>query len=109
MSRAATVHDLSQNILVGGTMVTYLIMVGCITVGILLIVYSFSAYRAHKENPKFMPLDRPVVYFILGVLMLCLPFASRIAGKTYSPVDHRRHRVEQLSIDPDAPLHLEED
>lgn len=45
----------------------------CIVVGIGLIFASFIQYRQHRMNKLLVPISKPIVLFILGVFLACIP------------------------------------
>lgn len=59
---------------------TRLMLVACFVVGIGFIFVAFIQYKTHRLNPKLVPLDKPVWYFVLGVLLIGIIFLERIFG-----------------------------
>jgi hypothetical protein len=50
----------------------------CILVGFCLLATAVSFYKAHRFNPKFMPLERPIIIAFLGIVLIVLPFFKQI-------------------------------
>jgi len=50
----------------------------CILVGFCLLVTAISFYKAHRFNPKFMPLEKPIIIAFLGIVLIVLPFFKKI-------------------------------
>ena len=52
----------------------------CLIGGIGMILGSFLQYKAHRENPSQVRLTTPVFLFIMGVLLILLPFVGVLVG-----------------------------
>lgn len=63
----------------------------CIIVGIALIVAAIAQYQIHRRNPKLVPLTNPVMYLILALIALAIPFAQQIFDfeDPYDPVEQQ--------------------
>jgi hypothetical protein len=70
--------EVSSTLLVGGDALTRVIWAACIVVGIMLIAAAFTQFQIHRRNPKLVPLTTPVMYLILGVAAIAIPFTNRI-------------------------------
>jgi hypothetical protein len=79
-SDGVPLSDVSQTLLVGGGVLTKLMWAVCIVVGIALIAAAFTQFQIHRRNPKLVPLTTPVLYLILGIVAIAIPFVSQIKG-----------------------------
>jgi len=103
-----TVGEIAKDLMVGAGVVTQIMHVVCIGLGVLLCILSIFFYKAHRENPKFVPLDRPILYLILGLVLIAVPFLGKILAPTGSILDMQRREAEENRLklqDIDAPLH----
>jgi hypothetical protein len=107
--KVPTLGDVAETLIVGTTFLTRLALAGCIAIGITLVISSFIYFRAHRQNPKFAPLDRPIFLLLFGVILLAIPFLGQIFGPTASIFDLKeleatKAQVAAPIIDIDAPL-----
>lgn len=72
--------DMANTLLVGGGILTKLMWAVCIIVGIALIAAAFTQFQIHRRNPKLVPLTTPVLYLILGIVAIAIPFAGQVEG-----------------------------
>lgn len=72
--------DMAQSLLVGGGILTKLMWAVCIVVGIILIAAAFTQFQIHRRNPKLVPLTTPVLYLILGIIAIAIPFIGQAKG-----------------------------
>lgn len=72
--------DMAKTLLVGGGILTKLMWAVCIVVGIALIAAAFTQFQIHRRNPKLVPLTTPVLYMILGIIAIAIPFFSQVEG-----------------------------
>jgi len=72
--------DMANTLLVGGGILTKLMWAVCIVVGIALIAAAFTQFQIHRRNPKLVPLTTPVLYLILGIIAIAIPFAGQVEG-----------------------------
>lgn len=70
--------DFTQTLLVGGGVLTKIIWAASIIVGIMLIAAAFTQFQIHRRNPKLVPLTTPVMYLILGIAAIAIPFIDRV-------------------------------
>lgn len=47
---------------------------GCYILGTALLMAGFVKYKRHKMNPQETPLLEPVVYTLLGIILVVIPF-----------------------------------
>lgn len=99
---------IAEHLVVGTGIVTRLMWVICFAVGLSFIMMSFSFYKAHRFNPRMVPISKPILYLVLGFCLLAIPFLNRVFGETGSVFDYEKksHETSGLQIhDIDAPLH----
>jgi hypothetical protein len=73
-----SIGQLASDLLPAAEVLTRLIHWLCIVVGVCLLVTAISFYQAHRFNPKFMPLERPIIIALLGIVLIALPFYKKI-------------------------------
>ncbi len=77
---APSVADISDNLL-GTTRGLHDFIQGVsLVAGVGLLLGSFIQYRDHKRNPNQVRLSTPVVFFILGLTLVALPYISRLSA-----------------------------
>ena len=81
-AEATSLADVADNLLFGASMVTDFLHGVCLVLGVGFIVYAIIAYRTHRQNPKLMPLDRPIIYLVLGLVLGAIPFLDYLLGET---------------------------
>ena len=107
-----TVGDVAAKFHVGGLILTKLMWVGCFVIGGILIAMAIGYIQSHINNPKAVPLDRVLMYFIFGLVLVMVPFLGRILGiATGSPMDlkseeHKHNPFVRHNID--SPDHHKE-
>lgn len=69
-----------STVMVGGSVLTKLVWAACIVVGVALIAAAFTQFQIHRRNPKIVPLTTPVLYLILGIIAIAIPFVGQIQG-----------------------------
>lgn len=75
---------------------TRLMLVACFVVGVGFIFVAILQYQTHRRNPKFVPLDKPVWYLILGLLLIGIIFLEEIfGGGTGSILKLKQHETNQ--------------
>ena len=62
----------------GGDVLSKVMWAACIIVGIALIAAGFTQFQIHRRNPKLVPLTTPIMYLILGIGAIAIPFIDRI-------------------------------
>lgn len=72
--------------MIGGDILTKLMWAVCIVVGLALLAASFTQFQIHRRNPKIVPLATPVLYLILGIMAIALPFIGETMGFLGPPV-----------------------
>lgn len=69
-----------STLLTGGSVLSKLMWAVCIVVGIALIAAAFTQFQIHRRNPKLVPLATPVLYLILGIAAIAVPFLGQVKG-----------------------------
>lgn len=72
--------DVVSTLLVGGGVLSKLMWAVCIVVGVALIAAAFTQFQIHRRNPKLVPLATPILYLILGILAIAVPFIGQVKG-----------------------------
>lgn len=108
--KVPTLGDIAGKLIIGTEFVTRLVLVACVTIGIILVISAFAYFRAHRRNPKFAPLDRPFFLLLFGLLLIAIPFLGEIFGTTTGSVLEIKKQETKARIaapvDIDAPLEL---
>lgn len=100
-----TIGALAENMIAGSSAITRLAVAACVVMGVGFIVASIAMYKTHRDNPKFVPLDRPIMFLIFGIIALSIPYFGQIFGKTGSVIDlHKEQAMQYAPVDIDAPL-----
>ena len=102
-----TLGSIADSLVVGTDAVTRLMHFASIIVGCFLFIMAFSLFRANRLNPKFVPLDRPIIYVFLGIILIALPFYGKIFMPTGSTFDLKTQEERAMGVqsqDIDAPL-----
>ncbi len=89
------------------TTLAHIMLGACVVVGVFLIILAVGFYREHRNNPKFVPLDKVVMYFILGLLLFSVPVISYFFGPPGSPLELKRAKAVAAAVqhrDADAPI-----
>ena len=106
-----TVGEIAAKLMIGTDVVTKLFLVACLVIGALLVITAITHFRNHYLNPKFVPLDRPIIYLILGLALFSIPFLGEIFLPTSSTIDVKKREAEKAAaavcpVDVDAPLEM---
>lgn len=102
-----TIGSVADSLLTKTDAVTRLVHFVSIIVGCFLFIMAISLFRAHRSNPKFVPLERPVIYMLLGLVLVVLPFYREIFLPTEGANDLKKQEARALGVqlqDIDAPL-----
>jgi hypothetical protein len=79
----------------------------CIVVGVSLFIMAFALLKTHRSNPKFIPLERPIIYMILGLVLVVLPYYKEIFLPTNDVNDLKKQEARARGVqsqDIDMPL-----
>jgi len=50
----------------------------CLLVGIVLLMVAVNKYQRHRMNEQEVPISTPIVYAILGAVMILLSFVHKL-------------------------------
>ena len=104
-----TIGSVAEHLIAGTDVVTKLVLLMAVVAGLSMIVIAASLYQAHRHNPKLVPLGKPLLYVVLGGLLIMLPFLGRIFGPTGSTLEIHKHEIKSKGVtvhDIDSPLDL---
>jgi len=99
--------EIAEHLIVGTSVLTTVMHIVCFVVGFSLLISAISFYKAHRDNPKFVPLDRPIICLCLAIVIFALPFYGILFGPTGSTVDYEKREAAARGVqinDIDAPL-----
>jgi len=65
----------AQNITEPMEVVSGFVSVGCLIVAVACLFASIVKYVEHRRNPLYVPLSNVIWLFLIGLLLLILPFA----------------------------------
>jgi hypothetical protein len=100
-----TFADVAHNLLEGANLISNLLHASCLLLGTGFIIYSFIAYRNHRLNPKMVPLDQPIMYLFMGIVLVAIPFLEQILENTTGETVNKHHSQSVYhEHDIDAPL-----
>lgn len=80
--------DVTNNVMSVAANVASLAMGICVILGVAMVGGAFIQYKQHKQNRLQVPISRPIVLFILGLVVLCMPLLNKITagGKMISAI-----------------------
>lgn len=107
MESIPTFGAIAEHLIVGTDMLTRLMHLISIGIGIGFLVMAGTLYKTHRFNPKIVPLERPIIYVVLGLILIILPFLNTIFGPTGSAKDITRQDAQKKGVqiqDIDTPL-----
>lgn len=102
-----SIASMAENLVFGAGVMTKFLHFICIVVGVGMIVMMVSTYKAHRSNPKFVPLDRPIMYLTFAIILISIPFLGELFGETGSLEYTNKKEVRESGVqlqDIDAPL-----
>lgn len=101
-----TIGDIAETMISGTDFVTRIALAAAIIMGAGFILFSITSYRQHRMNPKLVPLDRPVLYLVIGICLCFLPYLGKFVGETQSTIDLKKKKAIAIYTytDIDAPL-----
>ena len=104
---SSSIGQVAERLITSSDFVTKLMLFVCITLGVIFLILAIGLYKGHRHNPKFVPLDKVVLYAILGLVLMSIPFLSAVFGPTGSVLDVRKeHKTTHRQHDPDKPLSM---
>jgi hypothetical protein len=94
---SASLKDVSQNLMGPTEVLTKLFILACYLIGAALIFASFAQYKIHRQSPKLVPLTTPIWLFLLGLILVLLPYLSKVMGNSFNAEEQakREGRVEE--------------
>ncbi len=100
-----TIEDVTSTLIHGVDLITHLLHAVCIVIGFVLWIMAFGFWKAHQYNPKQVPLDKPIVYLMLGFVLVGIPFLNRLLP-TGNSLDFKQpaQTVAVQVLDIDTPL-----
>jgi hypothetical protein len=76
--RPSGIGLVATNLMEPVTMLAYFVYSMSISVGICLVFGSFVKYMRHRQNPMAVPISTVIILFIMGAVLLCLPFIYKL-------------------------------
>ena len=64
---------------------------GSIILGVVSLFGAFVRYMQHRVNPLAVPIGSVIMVFLLGILLVCLPFTYLLFGSTAPIPGHMSH------------------
>jgi len=92
VAEAATISEVANNLIFTASIVTNILHAAALMIGIGFIIYAFVTFNVHRMNPKMMPLDRPVIYLVLGLVLLTIPFLDQLLRHDTGESHVHKHR-----------------
>jgi intracellular multiplication protein IcmD len=71
---------MAQSMLVPIDVMTLLMYKICYILGGAMIVGSGVQYKAHRDNPQQIPINRPIFLLIIGLVLVALPLIAQLSG-----------------------------
>lgn len=98
-----TLGGIAGNIHGSASILTRVMWAACIIVGVFLFITAFSQFQTHRRNPKLVPLTTPILYLILALTSIAIPFAENIFKfeDSYEEAEQHNHDVENPYVDID--------
>lgn len=78
LTNSVSLGAVAGNIHGSASILARVMWAACVIVGIALLLTAFSQFQINRRNPKLMPLTTPIMYLILALICLAIPFAERI-------------------------------
>ena len=69
---------IAGNIHGGASILARVMWAACVIVGIALFATAFAQFQTHRRNPKLVPLTTPIMYLILALVAIAIPFTENI-------------------------------
>jgi intracellular multiplication protein IcmD len=77
---APSLGDMSKNMYDVFSLFAGLLYNICYVIGAAFIAGSVIQYKAYRDNPSQVPLNRPVLLLFFGLLLIALPFITRLSS-----------------------------
>lgn len=107
-AEALTFGSMANDLTIGVGVFTKIIHLVCFIMSLVFVVMAASLFRAHRTNPKYVPLDRPILYVVIAFILFGIPFLGSYFVKSGSlsyeqgPIKDQAQVVQVQDID--APL-----
>jgi hypothetical protein len=94
------------NTLTAGThILSNVLLAACIVVGISLIAMGGVYLKAHRYNPKLVPLSKPFMYWALALCLFAIPLLEKYVGITGRSASKQIQQTQSVQCpDIDAPI-----
>lgn len=103
---SVTFGSMANDLTLGVGVFTKIAHLVCFIMSLVFVIMSFSLFKANRTNPKYVPLDRPVLYLVIAFILSAIPFLGTYFMKSgsldYEKGPIRENVVEIQNID--APL-----
>lgn len=77
--KALPIHQVAANIAMGPVAVFLnFFYTACYITGAILLINGYAKFRHFRRNPQEMPLSTSLVYIILGIALMLIPFIQYI-------------------------------
>jgi hypothetical protein len=77
---APSLGDISKNMYDVLSLFAGLLYNVCYVIGAAFIGGSLIQYKGYRDNPMQVPLNRPILLFLLGLVFIALPFITRLSS-----------------------------
>jgi intracellular multiplication protein IcmD len=75
-----SIGQMAQSVLVPVDIMTQLLYKIFYILGAVLVVGSGIQYKAHRDNPQQVPINRPIFLLIIGLVLLAVPFVAQLSS-----------------------------
>jgi len=72
-------RDVSNNVLTLFSHINSFFTSACYIVGVGLIIGAFIQYQDHKRNRLQVPISRPIMFLVLGVVIIIIPLIGQLS------------------------------
>lgn len=88
-----SIESVANTLISGVDWLTHLAHIASVVAGLVLLAMAVALFKAHRDNPKYVPLDKPVIYVLLGAVLLAVPFLNHFFGPTGSSIDLKQQAM----------------
>jgi hypothetical protein len=78
--RAPSLGDMSQNMYQTFGMFANVLYNVCYVIGAAFIAGSIIQYKAYRDNPLQVPINRPILLLFFGLVLIAFPFIARLSS-----------------------------
>jgi hypothetical protein len=86
-----TISSIATNLIFGASIVSDVLHAISILMGVGFMIYSIVSFQNHRINPKMVPLDRPIIYLCIGIVLTAIPFLEQIIGHATGEGHNQKH------------------